>query len=86
MAQTVAGEPSLKIYPNPNKGLFKLQITGEWNGKPLVQVYSLTGKIVYSGYYDKTHANEIQLNTLAGMYLVSVQTGNKRMIQKIIIE
>ena len=69
------------IYPNPNKGVFKLNNTS--NSSIELIVHSLTGKRLkeyqsYQQYYD--------ISDLAkGVYIISIQSEKERFIKKVII-
>jgi hypothetical protein len=84
--QVQAPEPETKnekkgvqLYPNPNNGLFTLQLQGlGQSGQVLVKVYDLSGRLRHSGEYKlKGEENgEIALNLSqlpTGMYLCKVQ-------------
>lgn len=77
------------IYPNPNNGSFNIQLTSEMQDNILVFVNDIRGRQIYSKTYQNSGIfNEnIQLsNVEAGIYLVTVQSGNTKEVKKIIVE
>lgn len=80
----------LSIYPNPNNGVFTFQYENHPGSKIAIQITDMVGRIVFqedlellSGKYTE----EIDLKEFgAGMYTVSINNGNKRTQNKIIIE
>lgn len=78
----VLGE--VKLYPNPNKGQFQIQLASSETTADVV-VFDLTGKKVYG---KKVADNEtIDLgNVQKGMYLVSITSGNSVSTKKVIVE
>jgi hypothetical protein len=80
---------NFELYPNPNNGSFKLQFDNPTSKEILVNVFDIRGrKIFESNYANQTTFNEtIQLNAVeTGMYLVSVSSGNQKVVKKIIVE
>lgn len=77
------------LYPNPSNGTFTLQMDNS-NGEPVtVSVYDMRGRILFDTTYNTVGMmNEtIQLqNVQTGVYLVSVNSGNRKEVKRIIIE
>jgi hypothetical protein len=73
-------EDQLIVYPNPNNGLFDLELLGNVGAEANVQVFDLMGRQVYSGAMNAnaTTANaSIDLsNVPSGHYIVKVTTPN----------
>jgi hypothetical protein len=73
-AGLLEGETLFSVYPNPNKGLFTVQL--QESTPATLKLYDLNGKIVWS---TETHGeNEIAVTLdqmTAGIYLLSVQSG-----------
>ena len=77
------------LYPNPNKGNFTINYQSKENNTVMVTITDMSGKLVYSDNYKNTglFSKNIQLkNISAGVYLVNVQDGEKKMMKKIIIK
>lgn len=83
------GLMDFSLYPNPNNGTFSIKFNSTSSNDINVVVNDMRGREVYSKAYQNNGLfNEnIQLNNLqAGVYLVSVQDGNRKEVKKIIIE
>ncbi len=93
IVQGIAGLENLKpgvcLFPNPNKGIFKLQIR---NNSPLmyntVEIYNMLGEKVFS---TRLNSNNPQLdlsNNANGIYLYRVitNTGNLESVGKFVIQ
>lgn len=77
------------IYPNPNAGNFSIQYTSPTLGDVAVTVHDIRGRKVFENKYANTgmFTQNISLNSAeTGIYLVTVQDGNKKMVKKIIVE
>ena len=79
----------IQIYPNPNEGLFTLEII-----KPPVEseytlkVYSSTGKIIYSKILKAEIGNimeEINLSDFSGLFLISICSDKYRFVSRVMI-
>lgn len=76
------------LYPNPNNGVFSLGLNGV-SGKVNVGVYDVRGRIILekvilnSGFINE----QINLsNVQSGVYLVTIQDGNRKTTKKIIVQ
>ena len=78
---------AVTIFPNPNKGLFTINLGTEISGKTNIQVYNVLGEIVYN--VNKEDGNAIyELNLQhvdKGIYYVNVQGEQKTIVKKIMI-
>lgn len=80
---------SFGVYPNPNEGNFNIQLTSNSENQIKVNVHDLRGRLVFEKEYKNngTFNENVQLNNVqAGIYMVTVQDGEKREVKKIIIE
>lgn len=87
---TVDGEVSLEIYPNPNRGVFNVQVS-TFNRKPVdlvivnilgEEVYKLNGLIV-----DRSKSLDIDLNHLNdGVYFLNLRGDGLNSVKKIVIQ
>jgi subtilisin-like proprotein convertase family protein len=79
----------LAIYPNPNKGNFNIQFTNAASNEIKVNVFDMRGRKIFENNYTSqaTFNENIQLNNAeAGVYLVNVSDGNRKVVKRIIIE
>ncbi|MGV3695473.1 zinc-dependent metalloprotease [Flavobacterium sp.] len=77
------------IYPNPSKGNFNIQFENTTSNEIKVNVYDMRGRTIFENNYSNnvTFNENIQLNNAqAGVYLVSVTDGNKKLVKRIVIE
>ncbi len=85
-SEKTMAEKSIKVYPNPNNGQFKVTVSGAGEGQSEIQVFSLLGVKVYSGKINNQEVNEISLNTNTnGFYLVEITSGTTKVFRKIIV-
>lgn len=85
-----ADNMAFTLAPNPGNGNFQLNMSGISSSQAQVQVYSLTGQLVY----DKTlvPANgqleqAVQLNPVAsGIYIMKVSAGSQVLNKKLIVQ
>lgn len=76
------------LYPNPNKGNFSVQFSSDSIHEIKVFVHDIVGKKIYEKTFDRTavFSQQIQLPIInSGVYLVTVQEGDKKMVKKIIV-
>lgn len=79
---------NLAIYPNPNKGNFTIQFN-DASDKTAVSVHDIRGRVIFEKEYQSSGLfNEtLQLkNAQAGMYLVTVKSGAKKTVKKIVVQ
>ena len=77
------------VYPNPNNGNFNVQFTSNSTNEVKVYVYDMRGRLILeNSYANNALFNEnIQLNNAqAGVYLLSVVDGDKKVAKKIVVE
>ena len=78
---------NIVLYPNPSNGIFNL-VTGE-NSISGIEVYDLTGKIVWAKKNFEISNSEIQLNLSSvsqGVYFIKISTNNQTIVKRIIKE
>ncbi len=80
----VSGEeitPSIKIYPNPNSGIFTLDISSINPGPYKVDIYFLSGALIYSLQEELDYFNSINMwNAKPGLHIIHLThlgTGRK---------
>lgn len=74
----------IKIYPNPNKGVFTIENLILDDKDALIEIYNSIGKLIWS---DKYSANLIQinLNVSKGLYFLKVKEKESVFLKQIII-
>ena len=74
-------EPAIKIYPNPNSGIFTLDISNISPGNYQVDIYFLSGQLIYSLNEELDYFNSINMwNAKSGMHIIHLtnhDTGRK---------
>tara|TARA_B100000809_G_scaffold252894_1_gene288186 strand:- start:603 stop:6143 length:5541 start_codon:yes stop_codon:yes gene_type:complete len=78
---------NISIFPNPNKGLFTIDLGTEMNGDVTIQVYNLLGEVVYNEYKkDSNTAYKLNLQHVdKGIYYVSIKSEKSFITKKIMI-
>ena len=74
---------SLELFPNPTNGAFSIDL-GETYSTTTVTVMDLTGKLILSNTYDNTQLLNLELNEPAGVYLLMVETADKKAIIRLV--
>ncbi len=77
----------VQIYPNPATEMFTLEFDNEMAGRITVQMFDMTGKLVYKLFDDqlKVSRNRLSFNSLAlpkGMYFIRVSRNGKPLFSK----
>ena len=79
---------NFSISPNPNKGIFSIQLTEVTDNYTVIIIDAL-GREIFNGEYNQTTdlAQNIQLdNALSGMYFVTILSKGAQITKKIIIQ
>jgi len=87
--EEVAGLADFKIYPNPNKGNFTIQFDSKSGNEIKVGVNDISGRQIFNRSYQNTglFSENLKLDNLqSGIYLVTVQDGDRREVKKIVVE
>ena len=69
-------EATIKAYPNPNPGIFQLELSGLVEGRGILRVFDGVGRLMYQDAVSKTGittTHKVDLNLSAGIYLISYQ-------------
>ena len=77
------------IYPNPNGGNFNVQFVNNSSNAVKIRVSDIRGREIYTKSFQNTgFLNEnLEMNTVeAGIYLVTVESGNTKQFKKIVIQ
>lgn len=81
------GENSIKVYPNPNNGQFKVEIIGfnEYLSKGLITIYTSQGKAILK-INSLQQITDVNIsNHSNGIYIMQIIIGNKSYSHKIIV-
>jgi hypothetical protein len=83
----ISTSSSISVYPNPNNGVFTMQLSGI-SGKSSVEVYNILGEKVYSQFTIDNSPLTINLKESAGIYLYRVLSadGNSIASGKVIVK
>jgi hypothetical protein len=76
----------ITVYPNPSNESVVLALK-KVSGNELVNVTDLSGRIVFQKQLN--YENRVEISTLNwsnGVYLVEVQTGNVKLVKKLIVQ
>ncbi len=78
---------SITIAPNPNDGIFVININSSVNGASTVQVMSVDGKLLETRNFDRSNgAFEFDLSAYqSAVYLLQIQTPAGRLVEKVIV-
>jgi hypothetical protein len=77
------------LYPNPNKGTFTVQFNSTSSNEIVISVHDMRGRTILKNNYSNTRlfSQNVQLDQVqSGVYLVTVQDGDKKVVKRIIIE
>lgn len=83
------GLKDFKLYPNPNKGNFKIEFTSATSNDIEIAIYDIGGRQIFDKAYQNTgvFSQNLQLaNVQSGVYLVNINDGDQKEIRKIIID
>lgn len=79
----------IKIFPNPNKGQFDLQLNSNGDEESKVSVYSADGRLMFYERYETTnglfHKQYRFEDWSDGLYYVMIQLGSAQTVRKIVI-
>ena len=77
------------VFPNPNKGMFNIQLNGSLKRSMFVNIFDIRGRSMYNKEYPNVgdFKQEIQLNNAqSGMYIINVSDGVRKATKKIVVE
>ena len=67
----------ITVFPNPTLGIVKIDL-GEFLYEFNVRITDASGKIISQSIYKNTKMFELDLNTQPGIYLLNINSGNKK--------
>ena len=85
--EAIGKELNYTIYPNPTTGEFTIDFES-WNKNVSVIVHDLFGKIIYEDKNVNTVSDQQRINldnAANGIYFIEVLSGDKKSVQKIIV-
>ena len=77
------------LYPNPNDGSFNVKFNSNSTNDINIAVFDMRGREIFKKAYQNSGLFEqnLQLNNVqAGVYLVSIQDGDSKIVKKIVVE
>ncbi len=86
LASESFGLQNFNIYPNPNNGNFTVNFDSNTGNDVKVGVHDMRGRLVFEKSYQNTGTfnQNIQLNNVqSGIYMVTVQDGDRKEVKKI---
>ncbi len=78
-----------KLYPNPNDSNFTIQFNSNSSGKIGIAVHDVSGRLILNKSYSNTGLfnEKVKLdNAQAGIYLVTITDGDKKMVKRIVVQ
>jgi len=75
------------LFPNPNNGNFTVQFDSNSNNDIAISVHDMRGRLILNNAYNNTGliSQIVQLDNLqAGVYLVTVQDGDQKVVKRIV--
>jgi hypothetical protein len=79
----------LKIYPNPNDGVFILEYTNKNNEEINISIIGLDGQTLFQKTIDKNNSSFIEEINLQGkpkgQYLLVVEIGGEKVLRKVVV-
>ena len=83
------GLENFSIFPNPNNGSFNVQFDSSSSNDVAIEVHDMRGRTIFSKSFQHNglFSENLQLSGVqSGVYLVTVQDGDRKEIKRIVIE
>ncbi|WP_298222505.1 reprolysin-like metallopeptidase [Flavobacterium sp.] len=80
---------NFSLYPNPNDSNFTVQFNSNQTGKIGIMVHDMSGRKIFDKNYNSTGLfnQELHLdNAQAGIYMVTITDGDRKMVKRIVIK
>ena len=77
---------ALKVYPNPNEGMFMVNMVSDINEPVTIVITNMIGEKIREVSWLTNTPTGMQLNVAAGMYLVSATTAHGTYVAKVTID
>jgi len=82
---TVYSKPLVPVYPNPNSdGILNIDLK-DFNGKSVVRLIEMNGKIVIEQTFFNQSKALLDVSILHGMYILNITNSNQNGSEKIVI-
>ncbi|NQY74108.1 MAG: T9SS type A sorting domain-containing protein, partial [Candidatus Margulisbacteria bacterium] len=78
-------EHKLVVYPNPSSGIFSIDL-GAVHESSIFTITDISGKLIETITITQSQVLNLSIKEPAGIYFVSIQTGNKKATIKLIKE
>lgn len=75
----------IKMFPNPTDGNFSIDL-GETHQTVMITVTDLDGKLIQSARYSDSQLLNLKLEEPAGIYLLIIESGNKKEVIRLVKE
>ncbi len=82
----VSNQSTLKLYPNPNKGSFTVNVLTENTETADVVITDAVGKVVKEFTLPTNNATGITMNNVPGLYFVNVKISSGSYTERLLIE
>lgn len=89
LATDTFGFKDFALYPNPNTGNFTVQFESKSNQKINIVIHDLRGRKIFDQSYNNSglFSQNLQLDKAqAGVYVISIADGDKKITKRIVIE
>lgn len=90
IAEFSSPEFNIKVFPNPNNGMFIVEIDTDQNEQVLLELFSVDGNSIIRKQIDERKSKQSILfgieNLAKGVYTIRVQCGMKTINQKLIVK
>ncbi|WP_431132647.1 reprolysin-like metallopeptidase [Psychroserpens mesophilus] len=76
------------IYPNPNKGMFNVKINNSNSEDVNISVFDIRGRRIFDNIYKGSSSfnQTVNLNNAqSGVYLITVENGNRKITKRIVV-
>lgn len=79
-------KPQMLVYPNPSQGQFTVNFSNLPKGNWTLSVFDVMGRVISSQKIEATLESTTLQIVSKGFYFVTLQSGNNRVTQKVIVE
>lgn len=77
-------ESTLSVYPNPTDGHFSIDLGANYQSVT-IKIISQNGKLIQSNSYEKSQLLHFDISIVStGMYVVLIESGNKKFVTKLV--
>jgi len=81
----IASEENINVYPNPSDGDFTIDL-GNTNESRTIKLTDLNGKLIETNYHKTTQLLHLKIAEPAGVYLLIIESGDKKAIIRLVKE